>query len=127
MLRKKILIVDDSEFIRKVISFALEGKYEIVTAENGLHALEILYNNKIDLIISDIIMPVMDGYEFVKRIKKEDSLKDIPVIILTTESYKDTKKEFKKLGISDYIVKPVDSDILLEIVDKYLLKGDKNE
>ncbi len=127
MLRKKILIVDDSEFIRKVISFALEGKYEIVTAENGLHALEILYNHKIDLIISDIIMPVMDGYEFVKRIKKEDSLKDIPVIILTTESYKDTKKEFKKLGISDYIVKPVDSDILLEIVDKYLLKGDKNE
>ncbi len=116
MAKKNVLIVDDSEFVRKIVYAALENDYRVFEAENGLEATEKLYSEEIALIICDVIMPIMDGFEFVKKIKTDDNLKKIPIVMLTTESYDYTKQNFEELGVNDYLVKPVNSDKLNKIV-----------
>ncbi len=120
MNKKNILVVDDSEFVRKIVQAELGGNYNVIQAENGKEALELLYTNAVSLIICDIIMPIMDGYEFVKLIKNDDNLKNIPVIMLTTESYDYTKSDFEKLGVAEYLVKPINSEKLNEVINKVL-------
>jgi DNA-binding response OmpR family regulator len=100
----KILIVDDEELIRNVIKeySAMEG-YKVTEAENGLEALELVKINDYDIIIMDIMMPKMDGYQAIKEIKK---IKNIPFIILSARSEEIDKLYGFDLGIDDYLTKP---------------------
>ncbi len=100
----KILIVDDEELIRNVIKeySAMEG-YKVTEAENGLEALELVKINDYDIIIMDIMMPKMDGYQAIKEIKK---IKSIPFIILSARSEEIDKLYGFDLGIDDYLTKP---------------------
>ncbi|MBW1974785.1 MAG: response regulator [Deltaproteobacteria bacterium] len=113
-----ILIVDDSATMRKVIKRALKISGfdigEIYEAGNGKEALEVLDSNWIDLILSDIHMPVMDGLEFLRKLKAKEEFKDIPVVLITTESSEDSLNEAMALGAQGYIRKPFQPDQIRE-------------
>ncbi|MBU1147494.1 MAG: response regulator [Candidatus Omnitrophica bacterium] len=118
-MAKKILVIDDEPDVVKVVTSRLEANgYEVITANDGDAGLEKLKSEGADLIILDVMMPRMDGYTFVKKIRADDSIPKVPVIILTA---KDRMKDlFEIEGIKDYLVKPFDSKELLEKVKKYL-------
>lgn len=114
-----ILIVDNSFTMRKIIRKHLEngGYFEIDEAENGEDALDKLQN--IDLVLTDWIMPVMDGLTLVREIRKSPVYKSIPVIMVTVEGSQSQVMEAFKLGVSDYLVKPFKGPALIEKVKKH--------
>ncbi len=114
----RFLIVDDSEVNLYILETLLkESGYEVVSAGNGAEALEKLRTESIDMIISDILMPVMDGFKFCKEVKEKDELKNIPFIFYAA-TYKDIKDEelALKLGADKYILKPTEPDELIKII-----------
>jgi len=119
---KKILVVDDAQTIRKLASFALtKGGYTIVEAEDGLKALEVLKENTdIDLIITDLNMPNMNGLEFSAAVKKDPSFQNIPIFMLTTEANQHIALEGKSIGIKAWMVKPFIPDKLLAAVQQVI-------
>ncbi|MFH1783686.1 MAG: response regulator [bacterium] len=123
---KKILVVDDEPHIVKLIVTRLQANgYEVFTGTNGEEALEVARKERPDLILMDVLMPVMDGYTFVKTAKGDNDIKDIPVIIL---SAKDRMSElFKAEGIKDFLVKPCRAEELLKVVDAYLKPSSPDE
>ena len=106
--KKKILIVEDDSFVLDIYQTKLtqEG-FEVATASNGLEAVKKMIEEKLrpDLILLDIIMPYMDGLEVLRKIKKDEELKTIPVILLTNLSQKEEINEGMSLGASDYLIK----------------------
>lgn len=121
--KKKILIVDDDPRNLFVLASALEDYgAEIIDAENGKIAIDILNENQVDLVLMDIMMPVMDGYEAISEIRKSEKLKNIPVIALTAKSLKGDKEKCIKAGANDYISKPVDFDVLIRLVKAWIIK-----
>lgn len=118
----KLLIVDDIEVNRAVLKTIFDSKYEILEASNGEEALQVLEkeNGKVDAILLDLIMPVMDGHTFLKVVKNESKFTNIPVIIITTEDNEQQQSEAIALGASDYIVKPFASDVVKKRVDNVL-------
>lgn len=116
-MTRRILAVDDSPSVRKLVEFTLKRDgFLVTTAQDGQEALEIIVKEPFDLIILDINMPRLDGLEFLRRIKAEDSLVAIPVVVLTTENYDKDKDEAIKLGAIAYIAKPFKPTALLELV-----------
>lgn len=114
-----ILVVDDSPVVKKIIVTTLtKSGYQVQEAKNGQEALDYLLNNRIDLLITDLNMPQMDGITLIKEIRKNPYLKRLPIIMLTT----DTKEEQKALesGANMYLTKPVTSSALIENVKKLI-------
>ena len=119
MEKHKILIVDDDRDFAQLLDFDLRKKsYAIAMAHDGEEGLEKARAEKPDLILLDIKMPKVDGYTFVRRIKKEQDMKDIPIIVLT--SYEPMKDMFKLEGVNDYFVKSADMNGLLASIEKIL-------
>ncbi len=114
---KKALVVDDSLTIRIYHSSLLKSfGYEVDTAENGLEALEMAMKRKYDLVLSDINMPVMDGFEFVRKLRKLDEYKYIPVVFITTLDSEEDKRRALMSGGTLYIVKPINLEVLEKIL-----------
>ena len=106
-MEKTILIVDDSESIREVVSFTLENEgFKVKSGIDGNDALKHLNGDRIDLIITDLHMPVMNGIEFIKTVRKTNDYKMIPILFLTTESQIEKKMEAKEAGATGWIIKP---------------------
>ena len=119
----KILIIDNSVTVRKMVAHILEEAGHTTTAaENGLEGLEYVLQENYDLIITNINMPKMDGYEFIKNLKQDPATEKIPVIILTSETKASVREIGEKLGISDYLTKPVVAEKLLESIQKLTIK-----
>lgn len=111
----KILTVDDSKTIRMIVKKAFKPyNCEMFEGENGVEGLAIAAKEMPDLIILDITMPVMTGIEMLGKLKAENDLKDIPVIMLTAESGKENVMQIVKMGVKDYIVKPFKGEQLIE-------------
>ena len=111
--KAKILIVDDEPFNVDVLLQELEElEYELITASNGKEALDQIKSQQPDLILLDLMMPVLDGFAVLSEIKGDNDLRDIPVIIVSAAS--DSKSIVKgiKQGADDYITKPIDADSL---------------
>ena len=108
-LKRHILIIDDEEINREILGNMLKNDYEISFADNGAMAYEMLKDHslKISLILLDLLMPVMDGFEFLEKIKDDESLNAVPVIVMTSE--KPAEVRSIKLGADDFIAKPYDS------------------
>ena len=106
-----ILVVEDNEHTRLLTEERLKKYYNVVVCENGSRALDIFYERQIDLIVADIMMPVMDGYEMLKELR--DNNENVPVLFLTAKSTFEDKRKGFDLGIDDYIIKPIDYDELL--------------
>jgi two-component system, cell cycle response regulator len=107
-----ILLVDDNEEILEFLERILKNKYEILNAENGKDALQILDKEAVQLIISDVMMPVMDGFEFCKIIKSSLEYSHIPIILLTAKNGIQSKIEGLELGADAYIEKPFSKEHL---------------
>jgi two-component system chemotaxis response regulator CheY len=121
-MAKTILIVDDSTSFRQVVSIALKGAgYDVIEGCDGKDALTKLDGRKINLIVSDVNMPNMDGISFVKAAKQLPAYKFTPVIMLTTEAGEDKKAEGKAAGVRAWVVKPFQPPVLLDAVSKLVL------
>ena len=121
-MAKTILIVDDSASFRQVVGMALKGAgYEVVEACDGQDALTKLDGRKLNLIVSDVNMPVMDGLSFVRAAKQLPAYKVTPIIMLTTEAGEDKKAEGKAAGVRAWVVKPFQPPVLLDAVSKLVL------
>ncbi len=117
----KILVVDDIELNRKlIIEFFADTKVEVAEAENGKKAIEILNSYKPELILMDLVMPEMDGYEATKTIKSNPATADIPIIALTASAMKRDESKIIKAGFDDYLVKPIRRSSLFKNLISYL-------
>ena len=117
-MAKTILTVDDSKSIREAVRFALEPLgYDIVEAEDGVEGLEQLDNQKVDLVITDLNMPNLDGLEFIEEVRKLDRHAGLPLVMLTTEGQADKMRRGKQAGASGWIVKPF-NELQLELTVK---------
>lgn len=113
--KKTILIVDDSEFVRSYHSYILEqAQFRVITAVDGSDGLEKLYTNSCDLILTDINMGNMDGYEFIRRVRANGEYGSLPIIIVSTESEARDKTKGFEAGANLYIVKPSSPELMLE-------------
>jgi two-component system chemotaxis response regulator CheY len=120
-MAKTILIVDDSESIREVVSFNLEHEgYNVLVAVDGKDALKFLDGTKIDLIITDLHMPVLDGIGLIKEVRALSDYQRIPILFLTTESQAAKKMEAKEAGATGWIIKPFVPAKLIEAINKVL-------
>ncbi len=120
-MSKVIMTVDDSSSIRQMVNFTLnEAGYEVIEAEDGVDALKKLSGKAINLLITDLNMPNMDGISLIKRVRGDTDNKFIPILMLTTESQTEKKMEGKAAGASGWIVKPFKQDQLLAVVKKVL-------
>ncbi|GID32424.1 MULTISPECIES: response regulator [Paractinoplanes] len=118
-MAKTILIVDDSASVRQVVSIALKGAgYEVITGTDGKDALTKLNGQRIHLIISDVNMPNMDGITFVAEAKKLPAYKFTPIIMLTTESQEDKKRQAQAAGAKAWVTKPFQPEQMLGAVAK---------
>lgn len=116
---KKVLAVDDSKTMRDMVSFTLKGAgYEVLEAADGLLALDALNNQSVDLIITDINMPNMDGIGLVKALRGNPQYSSTPILVLTTESDDNKKNEGRSAGATGWIVKPFEPEKLLKVVQK---------
>lgn len=107
----KVLIVDDDPIIRKLLGHYLDvSGYDILYASNGLEALDTLVRNEVNLVLTDLNMPYMDGIELVKHMREDERLRKIPVLMVTTESDKKTMEVALKTGVNGYLIKPVTSE-----------------
>ena len=120
--KKTILIVDDSEFVRSYHSYILEeADFEVITAVDGSDGLEKLYTNSCDLVLSDINMSNMDGYEFIRRIRADKKYSALPIIIVSTESEAKDKMKGFEAGANLYIVKPSSPEMMVENIRMVLI------
>ena len=108
-----ILVVEDNPELRSYLQIILEEKYEVLTAENGKIALEILTQKSVDFIISDLMMPIMDGFQLLEAVKSKDRLRHLPVIMLTARADVKVKLRALRIGVDDYMIKPFREEELL--------------
>ncbi len=113
--QKTILIVDDSQFVRSYHSYILEqAHFQVITAVDGSDGLEKLYTNSCDLVLTDINMSNMDGYEFIRRVRSDGQYRSLPIIIVSTESEAKDKMKGFEVGANLYIVKPSSPEMMVE-------------
>ena len=119
----KILIVDDSKLILEMTKNTLAAeKHQIITAQDGVMALELAKQEKPDLIILDVMLPNMNGYQICNLLKKDDSYKEIPIIMFSAKMGEEDKKIGQEAGAYDYIIKNFEPAQLIEVVNKHLKK-----
>ena len=119
--QQTILAVDDSASMRQMVRFTLEGAgYKVVQAANGVEALELARNGPVDLVLTDVNMPRMDGIALVRELRSLDTYKFVPMLVLTTESGQDTKMRGKQAGATGWIVKPFNPEQLLATIGRVL-------
>ncbi|MCE1203242.1 MAG: response regulator [Holophagaceae bacterium] len=116
-----ILTVDDSSTMRQMITFTLKGAgFDVLEAGDGVEALGVAAGKKLDLIITDVNMPRMDGITLVQRLRALPEFKFTPILVLTTESDASMKQKGKEAGATGWIVKPFSPEKLLDVVNKVL-------
>ncbi len=122
-MKQTILIVDDSPTVLKFVSYSLKNSgFKVVTAMDGMDALEKMSSleNPVDMVITDLNMPNMDGYELIATLRKNAQFESTPIIILSSEEDDKDKKMGQQVGADSYLTKPFKSSVLLYEVSKFL-------
>ena len=118
---KVVLVVDDSESILEIVSFTLENNdFEVLKAKDGKDALKHFDGANIDLLVTDLHMPVMNGIELIKEVRAMPEYKHIPILFLTTETQVAKKIEAKKAGATGWLIKPFNAEKLITTIKKVL-------
>ena len=118
-MAKRIITVDDAATMRRLVGYTLRGAgHEVLEAEDGEDALKVLDNQRVDLVIADVNMPRMDGIELVRRLRALPQFQSTPILLLTTESDPEKKKQGKEAGATGWITKPFQPDQLVAAVAK---------
>jgi len=121
--KKRILIVEDEESLLKLESILLTSKgYDVTGVTNGQDALDSLAENPSDLVLLDIMLPQIDGFEVCRRIKENPQTRDIPVIMLTAKKSREDMARGEKVGVDWYITKPFKSVMVIETIQRFLAK-----
>ncbi len=115
-----ILVVEDNNDMRRFICSVLRDKYNLLEASNGEEALSILLSNQVDFIISDLMMPVMDGLELSRRVKEDFAISHIPFLMLTAKTGQESRLESYRVGVDEYLLKPFDEELLLTRISNIL-------
>ncbi|SKA76416.1 response regulator [Desulfobaculum bizertense] len=121
-MSKHILIVDDSKTVRNLVAFIMKKEgFLVTTAEDGLDGLEKLYScAHVDLIISDVNMPRMDGFTFIKTVREQETYRDVPIVVLSTEGQEQDIRTGMNLGANLYMVKPAQPESMVKNVKMLL-------
>jgi len=121
-MSKHILIVDDSKTVRNLVAFIMKKEgFKVTTAEDGLDGLEKLYSqSEVDLIVSDVNMPRMDGLTFIKTVREQEAYRDIPIVVLSTEGQDKDIQTGLTVGANLYMVKPAQPEKLVRNVKMLL-------
>jgi len=123
MNKEKILVVDDEQDLLDFVKLRLEAhNYTVVTASDGVEALEIFKKEKPDLVLLDILMPKLDGFQVCQALKNDPLTADIPVIMLTAKDRVEDIKKAKHIGANGYLIKPFDAATLLFDIKEQLEK-----
>jgi CheY-like chemotaxis protein len=117
---KKILIVEDTELNRDLLVQLLEDDYLIVTAEDGAVGIELAERERPDLILMDLSLPRVDGWEATRRIKATEGLAQVPIIALTAHAMQGDEEKARAAGCDDYLTKPIDEDKLFALLAQHL-------
>jgi len=121
MANKKILVVDDEVQLVEMIKIRLESNgYEVITAYNGEEGVEKAIAEQPGLILLDIMMPGMDGFETLRKLKKDAKTTYMAIVMLTAKAETQSIMQAENLGSADYIIKPFDTEELLDLVKKYI-------
>ena len=120
MFKKTILIVDDTDWNRDLLVQLLEEDYNILQAVDGADGVQKTEENKPDLVLMDLGMPVMDGWEATRKIKANDALKNIPIIAVTSHAMVGDEIDARKAGCDDYMSKPIDDELLIQKIKKFI-------
>jgi two-component system chemotaxis response regulator CheY len=116
-MSKRVMTVDDSATVRQVLQMTLEGAgYEVLQAVDGVDALRKLSSESVDMLVTDLNMPNMDGIALIKEVRQDPGNRFMPIVMLTTESQPEKKEEGKQAGASGWIVKPFKPEQLLAVV-----------
>jgi len=115
-----ILCVDDDETNNELVQGYLEGSYEVACVTSGQQCLDFVSKRKPDLILLDIMMPVMDGKETCKILRSSAATKEIPIIVVSAKSYGEDLAEMYHVGANGYITKPFSVERLLKVIDDFL-------
>jgi two-component system, chemotaxis family, chemotaxis protein CheY len=119
VMSKRILTIDDSKTMRDMLMLTLaEAGFDVLQAVDGQDGLDVLVNERVDVVITDINMPRMDGYEVIRQLRSNPSHKTTPILVLTTESETDKRNLAREAGATGWMVKPFDPDRLVETVRK---------
>ncbi|MBY0563595.1 MAG: response regulator [Hyphomonadaceae bacterium] len=114
---KTVLTIDDSRMMREMLLMVLQGAgFNVVQAEDGKQGLDALSRTNPDVIITDINMPVMDGYGFIENARMDARYRSTPILVLSTESSPEKKQRARQAGATGWIVKPFQAESLLEVV-----------
>ena len=115
----RVLTVDDSRTILAMLHHTLSNAgFEVLQAEDGQQGLDLLRDQTVDVVITDINMPVMDGIEFIKQVRATGQHNSLPILILTTETSQDKKDQGRAAGGTGWIVKPLDPEKLISVIRK---------
>lgn len=125
MGRKKILVVEDVDLNRDLLVQLLEDDYEVITAADGEKGFEYAVQEQPDLVLMDLSLPVLDGWEATRRIKALPGMKDLPVLALTAHAMPGDEEKAKAAGCDDYLTKPIDEELLFEKLESFL--GDRSD
>ncbi|HYF86900.1 response regulator [Azospirillum sp.] len=118
-VKKKVMTVDDSRTMRDMVSFTLRGAgYDVVEAADGQQAMSAIATTKVDLVITDLNMPVMDGLTLIRKLRAIPAHRTLPILMLTTEADESKKAEGRAAGATGWIVKPFNPDKLVSVVQK---------
>ena len=117
---KKILIVEDVEMNRDLLVQLLEDNYELAEAVDGPQGLASITSESPDLVLLDISLPEMDGYEVARAVRADDAIKDIPIIAVTAHAMAGDEEKALEAGCNDYLTKPIDEEELWAMVEKLI-------
>jgi CheY-like chemotaxis protein len=118
--KRKILIVEDDEFNRDLLEQLLDDEYEILMALDGAVGLELAKEEHPDMILMDLSLPVIDGWEATRLIKEDLTLKSVPIIAITAHAMKGDEEKAREAGCDDYLTKPIDEELLFEKLRQFL-------
>ncbi|HEY0992132.1 MAG TPA: response regulator, partial [Kofleriaceae bacterium] len=121
--KPRVLYVEDSPQNRDIVRRYLDGLFEVIEAEDGEHGIERAVRDAPDLILMDLSLPRVDGWEATRRLKADPATRHIPVIALTAHAGRDDQMRAAEAGCIDYITKPLERDALLGAVKKHLPRG----
>jgi two-component system, cell cycle response regulator DivK len=117
---KKILIVEDVDFNRDLLTQLLEEEFELIAATDGQAGIAAAERERPDLILMDLSLPVIDGWEATRRLKAHESLKTIPIIALTAHAMRGDEAKARASGCDDFLTKPIDEALLFRMLNRYL-------